>query len=91
MKIDNETTGGFVIGEQHSLLDLICTVNSGKPQSTLKYKFENSSVISNSSEYILKSFVARRHHHLKHFECIAENEFYRLAKVVQLYIYCKFN
>lgn len=89
MTIVNETKEGRLVGEQNSLLNLICTVDSATPQNTLEIKFENTSFMSNSSEYILHVFVARKHHHLKHFECIAENVFYRIAKDVQLYIYCK--
>lgn len=91
MKIINETKEGLIIGQENLLLNLICTVDIGKPDNTLELKLDNTSIMSNSSEYVQHLFVARRFHHLKYFKCIAENGFYKLAKDIQLYVYCEYN
>ncbi|VDI38721.1 Hypothetical predicted protein [Mytilus galloprovincialis] len=87
MKFVNGTKEGQLFGQQNSVLNIICTVNSGKPQSTLELKLRNISIMSNSSDLIKHSFIARRHDHLKRVMCIADNSFHRLVMNIQLYIY----
>lgn len=89
MAIVNETAEGHLFGQQNVVLDIICTVSSGQPQSTLQLKLRNTSIMSNSTGFIKHSFVAIRNDNLKRIMCIADNSFYRLVKNIQLFIYCK--
>ncbi|XP_071141587.1 MAM domain-containing glycosylphosphatidylinositol anchor protein 2-like [Mytilus edulis] len=87
MKFVNGTKEGQLFGQQNSVLNIICTVNSGQPQSTLELKLRNISIMSNYSDSIKHSFIPRRHDHLKRVMCIADNSFHRLAMNIQLHIY----
>ncbi|CAC5398175.1 HMCN [Mytilus coruscus] len=87
MEIVNETAEGQIFGQQNSLLYIICTVNSGKPQNTLELKFQNTSLKTDSSDIINYSFIATPEDHLRHFMCIADNIFFTIMRDIQLFIY----
>lgn len=60
-----------VRGIEGHKLDIVCTVNSGKPQEVLFLKENGSIVKSGTSGKIVYSFVPSREDHLKAFECSA--------------------
>lgn len=73
-------------------LDIICTVNSGKPPETLILTENGSTIQSGKSGDIVYSFVPSREDHMKSFECFAVSDTLErpLTDKVILDIQCKY-
>lgn len=61
----------YVRGIEGQKLDIVCTVNSGKPQEVLFLKENGSSIKTGASGKIVYSFVPSKTDNLKSFECSA--------------------
>lgn len=91
LKILNITDDDTVVGEENHLMNLSCSVDSGKPPETLTWRRDRSIVKQGGPSKIVYSFIPAKTDYNSTFTCEAKNADMKkpLTKSIHINIKCK--
>jgi hypothetical protein len=91
--VQTETKEGIIQVTAGYYITINCSVNSGIPNETMIWRYNNTVVGVGGPAFISFTFIPARRDHLKNLTCSASNSNFSLAitKTIQLNVQCKFS
>jgi hypothetical protein len=93
IEVQAETEEGIIQVTAGYSVTINCSVNSGIPNETMIWKYNNTVVAVGGPAFISFTFIPARKDHLKNLTCIASNSNFSqiITKTIQLNVHCKFS
>jgi hypothetical protein len=91
--VQNETEEGIIQATAGYPVTINCSVNSGIPNETMIWNYNNTVVAVGGPAFISFTFIPARKDHLKNLTCSASNSNFNqsITKTIQLNVHCKFS
>ena len=91
--VQTETEEGITQATAGYPVTINCSVNSGMPNETMIWKYNNTVVVVGGPAFISYTFTPARKDHLQNLTCSASNNNFSQAitKTIQLNVHCKFS
>lgn len=91
--VQTETEEGIIQATAGYPVTIYCSVNSGIPNETMIWKYNNTVVAVGGPAFISYTFTPARKDHLKNLTCSASNSNFSKAitRTIQLNVQCKFS